>query len=114
MERGSDSLLIDHPRGFGVAAIVCRQKIGIGEYGGNNIREIVIGLEVPECIEKFDVAVHVGAHPSRRDQSRNRFAGIDGEVCRFEIPRQLLRGGFASPVRVPPREICQSAGVDGS
>ena len=107
-------MLIDHPRRFAVAAIVCRQKIGIGQYRENDFREIVIRLEVPECIEKFDVAVHVGPHPSRRDQSRNRFAGTDGELCRFEIPPQFLRGGFASPVRVPPREICRRAGVDGS
>src|SRR5581483_8008786 len=104
-ERWSDSLLIDHPRGFGVAAIMCRQKVGISKYWGNDVREIFIGSEAPECIENFDVAGHVGAHPSRRDQSRNRFAGVDCELCRFEIPRQLLRGGFASPVRVLLRKI---------
>src|SRR5215472_11383425 len=61
-ERWSDSLLIDHPRGFGVAAVMCRQKVGISKYGGNDVRKIFIGFEVPECIEEFDVAGDVGAH----------------------------------------------------
>src|SRR5215471_7973364 len=61
-ERWSDSLLIDHPGGFGVAAVMCRQKVGVSQYGGNNIREILIGLEVPECIEDFDITGRVGAH----------------------------------------------------
>src|SRR5579871_1303173 len=86
-ERWSDSLLIDHPRGFGVAAVMCRQKVGIGQYWGNDVREILIGLEVPECIEDLSVARYVGAHSSRRDQSRNWFVGIDRELCRFEITR---------------------------
>src|SRR6516162_4186121 len=63
-ERWSDSLLIDPPRGFGVATAMCRQEVGIGEYWGNDIRKIFIDLEVPEGIEDFDVADHVGAHPS--------------------------------------------------
>src|SRR5579871_658057 len=104
-ERWSDSLLIDHPRGFGVPAVMCRQKVGIGEYWRNDIREILIGLNVPECIEEFDIAIPVGAHPSRRDQSRNWFASVDGELCRFEIPREFLCRGFAAPVRVLLREI---------
>src|SRR6516162_11702056 len=99
-ERWSDSLLIDHPRGFGVAAIMCCQKVGINEHWGNNIREILIGFEVQECIEELDVAGHVGAHPSCRAQSRNWFSSVDCELCRFEIPRQLFRGRFASPVCV--------------
>src|SRR6516164_9583693 len=93
-ERWSDSLLIDHPRRFGVAAAICRQKVGIGKYWGNNIRKVFVGLEVPECIEEFDVAGHVGAHASCRDQSCNWFAGVDRELCRFEVPRQLLRSGL--------------------
>jgi hypothetical protein len=80
-------LFIDHPRGFGVAAVMCRQKVGIGQYWGNDVWEIFIGLEVPKCIEKFEVAVYVGAHPSGRDQSRNGLASVEGELCRFEIPR---------------------------
>src|SRR5215475_7573673 len=66
-ERWSDSLLIDHPRGFGVAAVMCRQKVGIGQYWGNDVREFVIGLEIPECIEDLEVAGRVGAHPSCGD-----------------------------------------------
>src|SRR5690348_15414040 len=104
-ERWSESLLIDHPRGFSVAAVMCRQEVGVSQYWGNNIREILIGLQVPKCIEDLDAAGRIGAHPSRRDQSRDWFAGVDRELCRFEIPRQLLRGGFASPIRVLLREI---------
>src|SRR5579864_5239274 len=70
MERWSDSLLIDHPRGFSVAAVMCRQKVGISKYWGHDVREILIGLEVPEGIQDFDLAVYVSAHPSCRDQSR--------------------------------------------
>src|SRR5215831_13512239 len=58
-ERWSDSLLIDHPRGFCVAAVMCRQEVGISKYWGDDIRKIFIGLKVPECIEKLDVAGHV-------------------------------------------------------
>jgi len=87
MEGWNDSLLIDHPRGFGVAPVVCSQKVGINKYRGNNIREILIAPGSSRIYRELDVAGHIGAHPSGRNQFRDWLASVDGEVRRFGISR---------------------------
>src|SRR5690349_12156083 len=86
-ERWSDSLLIDHPRGFRVAAVMCCQKVGKSQHWGNDIREIFDGLEIPECIKDCDIPGNFGAHTSGRNQSSDWLASVNCELCRFEIPR---------------------------
>ena len=93
-------MFIDHSRGLNVAAVMCSQKVGIGKDWGNDVWKLLVTVKIPERIQNFDVAGRVGAHPPCRDQLGNGFTGIDRELSRFEIPRQLLCGGLASPVSV--------------
>src|SRR5579863_1822995 len=105
MECWGDSLLINHPRGLRVAAVMCRQKVSVSKHRGNDIWKIFVGIKVPERIQNFDVTGWVSAHPPCRDQLSNGFAGIDRKLNRFEISRQLLCCCLASPVSVLLRQI---------
>src|SRR5579863_7968148 len=100
VECRGDSLFINYPRGLCVAPVMCRQKVGISKQWRNDIWEIFVGIKVPERIKNLDVTGRVGTHPSCRDQLGNGLAGIDCELCRFEVPRQLLCGCLASPIGV--------------
>src|SRR3984957_5187035 len=55
-----DSLLIDHPGGFCIAAIICCQKVGIGQDRRNDIGSVILvrvgRRKFPELLQYLHVA----------------------------------------------------------
>src|SRR5579863_3546523 len=86
-----DSLLIDHPGGFCIAAIICCQKVGIGQDRRNNIGCVILvrvgHRKIPELLQYLNVACPLGPHPARRDQLCDGLTCIDSEMRGFEIAR---------------------------
>src|SRR5580698_10570162 len=86
-----DLLLIDHPGGFYIAAIICRQKVGIGQDRRNDIGSVILvrvgRRKFPELLQYLNVACRLGPHPARRDQPCDGLTCIDSEMRGFEIAR---------------------------
>src|SRR6185312_780678 len=84
-----DSLLIDHPGGFCIAAIICCQKVGIGHDRWNDIGCVILVRVVrrksPELLQYLNVALGLGPHPACRDQLCDGIICIDSEMRGFQI-----------------------------
>src|ERR1035441_8129023 len=64
-----DSLFIDHPCRVHVAAVMCRQKVGISENRWNHIRYILVCAKIPELLQDFDVADRLDRKSTRLNSS---------------------------------------------
>lgn len=87
---------------------MCRQKVGISENRWNHIRYILVCAKIPELLQDFDVADRLRSHPAGCDQLCEGFAGVNGELRGFQIPRQFRGGRLTSPIRVLRREVGSS------
>src|ERR1022692_495184 len=91
VEGWRDSLLIDHPSGFCIAAVICCQKVGIGQDRRNDIGRVILvrmgRRKIPELLQYLNVAARLGPHPARRDQLCDWLTCIDSEMRGFEIVR---------------------------
>src|ERR1019366_5380540 len=99
-----DSLLIDHPGGLRVAAVMCCQKVGVGQDRRNDIRHVIYFCrgrrKIPELLQYLNVAVRLCPHPAGRYQFGDWFSAVDGEMRRLEIARQFFGSRFTTPVCV--------------
>jgi hypothetical protein len=72
---------------------------------GSDIRMLLVGRKIPECLQHLSISVWVQQHSGLREKSFLLSLKVDRKALGFEVASQALAGDFSTSVTMMNSEV---------